>query len=68
MTDPEENFSEGIPVLLFEEIYGLTEVVSEADKTQIIKNARESIRANIQDLDPDIRQLVNDNFKTLLWK
>lgn len=43
-------------------------ILSDADKIEIVKNARQSIREGMQDLDPEIRQLVNQNLKSLIWK
>ncbi len=40
----------------------------EPDKTLILKQAQSSLRSDIVDLDPDIRRLVNKNFKNLVWK
>lgn len=44
------------------------EELTKAEKLSIIKNAHKSLNANIRDIDPDIRKLVNDNFKKMVWK
>jgi hypothetical protein len=38
------------------------------EKIKLIKSANEAIVSEVKDLDPEIRQLVNENFKDLLWK